>query len=277
MVSSNTSTTAANATGKAKVVPVKKQVKVKTEPGLKQSNKPVSNHATKGIGPITPDEKLTKPAMKPIDRQHVVDQPASKLLLPLESTELDDTPTRKRSSSKNDDLTSTNKQKNPKVVPSSSKPVLKLKSSVGGGGGPQPMNESTPETKNKRKQTELVPCFKPPPPFTLIPERLVDNEGLNFDDVFKSIDNLMLRGEYSKVVCGGFDNWMAHGVSLVDKQYRLVEKIVSARMKLSLKFEFVFAQLNRRGSELETRHLQVKEKLQKLQKLGDEIKNSISL
>lgn len=256
---------------------MKKQVKVKTEPGLKQSNKPVSNHATKGIGPITPDEKLTKPAMKPIDRQHVVDQPASKLLLPLESTELDDTPTRKRSSSKNDDLTSTNKQKNPKVVPSSSKPVLKLKSSVGGGGGQQPMNESTPETKNKRKQTELVPCFKPPPPFTPIPERLVDNEGLNFDDVFKSIDNLMLRGEYSKVVCGGFDNWMAHGVSLVDKQYRLVEKIVSARMKLSLKFEFVFAQLNRRGSELETRHLQVKEKLQKLQKLGDEIKNSISL
>jgi hypothetical protein len=248
---------------KVKLEPAKKHVKIKTDPGFK----------SKRTTPITPDEKISKAIIKPIDRHTVVDQ-SSKFFLPLEG-ELDDTPTRKISGSKTSD------------IHSGKKPKMDLPNSLGSttsSATPSTINTksndalpvtSTPEKKRKPSKSNTM---KPPPAFKPVPESLVAsaNDLDDLGELFKNIDDAVLKSQYLKVGGSGFDEWICHGVKLVDKQYELVRKIVIARTKLNVKFKIIFGKVNEHGKKLESKDEEIKEKLAKLQKLGEEIKSFIN-
>lgn len=284
-------------------------IKVKLEPQFK-----LKADKKKHPEPSTPTEKLTNPSIKQIDQinhkqSHVIDQ-SSKFFLPLDTStsDLDETPTRKRSSSKN---VMTQQQKKPKmvlssIVPSAVKTVDRAKphvdsdkvnTAVKQNSKAQvkevegPVTSSTPEKLKKvapMKTNATVtaattaPSMKPPPLFTPITTKILSNdcaEDTDKDDLqhaFQNVDDLMLKNEYIKVAAKPFDHWCEHGVSLVDRQYELTKNIIMARMKLNVKFECIFAKVNRYGLKLENKDGEIKDKLQKLQNLGEEIKAFIT-
>jgi hypothetical protein len=248
---------------KVKLEPAKKHVKIKTDPGF----------MSKRTTPITPDEKISKAIIKPIDRHTVVDQ-SSKFFLPLEG-ELDDTPTRKRSGSKTSDIHTVKKPKMDLPNSSGSTTTPATSSTVDTKPNDALPVTSTPEKKRKPSKSNAM---KPPPAFRPVPESLVAsaNDLDNLGELFKNIDDVVLKGQYLKVGGSGFDEWICHGVKLVDKQYELVQKIVIARTRLDVKFRIIFAKVNEHGKKLESKDEEIKEKLAKLQKLGEEIKSFIN-
>lgn len=251
------------------VVKPKKHVTIKLEPQhINNSNKgtpTISTPYNSNKVSITPNEKIVKqPNLKSIDHNLNI----SKFYIQPHEDEQDETPTKSMSSKAKLNLSEL--QKNHLKQAGSSKneaPHPKPK---------RPINEaatkSTVVTAPKRpKHIKKPESFKP-----IEESLLLNTDDLNLGQIFNNIDDEVVKQKYIESGSRKFDDWCSQGFTLINGQYQIVQKIIISRNKLNLKFKSIFGLINKYGVELENEDEVLKEKMDKLQKLGEEIKKFIS-
>ncbi|KAH3673063.1 hypothetical protein WICMUC_003896 [Wickerhamomyces mucosus] len=284
----------------------KKHVRIKAEPQI-ANNQPAEpytatlNHFNKGSinkDPSTPSERIITSSDTIKNTNH--NKIPSKFLLSTtnlelldknyEETTLEDTPTKKRSHSKE------NKTQFPtKKAKSTSTSVLNPPKQDIIMSNKQ-TNKSAVEKYTVQQPIDPIDCLplenyhsstpiqvksstvkKPPPPFNPIVESLIENgnDFINFDNVFNNIDDMVTKQQYLKSANLDFNDWISQGVKIIDKQHDLVKKIILIRSKANLKFGYIFKLINNYSLSLEDKDKELKGKMNKLQKLGEEIKSFI--
>lgn len=231
-------------------------MKIKAEPTTIKSSK---SHKA----PSTPAAKITK--TNELDK--------SKFLIKnfndVEKRFAEDTPTKKRSKSKevkivdpDDELT--DRAKKAKV----DKPI------------DETSFESTPLPVISKPITQkAAPVVrKSPPKYTKIEESLLDGNDFKdtmYNEIFRNIEDPTTKDKYIRYAILDSNSWIAKGFKAVDKNYQLVNKIIVTRMELNLKFNKIFGIINTYGNSLEENDFEFKEKMSKLQKIGEEIRSFI--
>jgi len=218
--------------------------------------------------PITPNEKiLNNPNLKSIDQNFNI----SKFYIQPQvgdgngSTSIgnnfDETPT--KSNSKKHEL-----QKIEKSLKRSAS-TIKSKS--------LPEKDTSTSTINiVHKKPKISP--KLPIPFKSIEESIISNidyDNLNISQIFQSIDEDSIKSKYMNYSSLEFNKWSEKGMILINSQYDIIKKIIISRTKLNLKFKLIFKLINKYGEGLENEDKKLKEKMNKLENLGMEIKNFI--
>lgn len=257
---------------KIKTEPVlkpKKHVTIKLEPQLINQSTPTASYSSNLNSttkvPITPNEKILKqPNLKSIDHNLNI----SKFYIQPLNDDEDETPTKSMASKVKLNVHDLHKKSD----------HLKAKQQV-----------VPPPSQSKRPISEVItkPALTPAPkkpknikksdPFKPIEESLLLNtDDLNLVQIFANIDDEVVKQKYMDSGSRKFDSWCSQGFSLVNGQYQIVQKIIVSRNKLNLKFKMIFGLINNYGAELEKEDLVLKEKMDKLQKLGEEIKKFIS-
>ncbi len=221
--------------------------------------------------PITPNEKILKqPNLKSIEDLNISKfyiQPQQQIN---NNDDDEDTPTKSTSSKKND-----SKRINDVKTPSSHQPIKSKKARSFDQIEITPTNTVNPLKKSKPQPVIL----KKPSIFKPIEESIIENnneiDGLKLIEIFSNIDDESIKQKYIESSSKNFENWSIQGFQLINYQYEIVKKIIQSRNKLNLKFQLIFGLINTYGNSLENEDLVLNEKMNKLQTLGEEIKNFI--
>lgn len=242
----------------------KKHVTIKPEPQtinkVRTSSIVPNSSNNSGKIPITPNEKILKqPNLKSIDNLNI-----SKFYIQPQN-ENDETPTRSSSSKK--------LQEQKKIDNKTPSHPPKLKRSVDQSDNQQ-LGVSTFQVAKKPKSSVIQrpTLFKP------VEESIIKNneqDGLRLKEIFQNIEDEAMKQKYVDCCSKDFQDWSMHGINLINSQYEIVKKIIISRNKLNLKFELIFRLVNKYGDSLENEDQVLKEKMNKLQNLGQEIKNFI--
>jgi hypothetical protein len=122
--------------------------------------------------------------------------------------------------------------------------------------------------------------LKPPVKFQPIKHSLIDSPFEEFDKlkhIFYSNAELSqdTKKKYMMLSKMTSNDWISKGFENANKNYELLRKVIIIRFELSLKFDKIFDIINRYGEHLEKNDEELNEKMQRLQKLGEEIKKFI--
>ncbi|CCH46388.1 Muscle M-line assembly protein unc-89 [Wickerhamomyces ciferrii] len=266
----------------------KKQVKIKEEP-IRFGKSPTSKDRIqkRPIIPITPNEKILKhpPNLKSIDNLNI-----NRFIIPTkDELSEEETPT-KASGSKRHNVDHLGKGKESEGISnkrhkqqqhtSHQQSITPKPSSI-----PQKISASsvTPQSVGKKQSSPLImnEPYKPitkPPKFQSFEESIILNDpkdDINFDKLFQNVDDEVQKGKYIDYGSKSFDDWCETGIKLTNIQYGIVKKVITSRNKLNLKFGMILKLINKNGESLEKEDVVLKEKMKRLQNLGEEIRNFI--